>query len=131
MPEDAAKDAGKTTAAGVEAGDGGAEVSKECCTPTECNNTVSEERLDRYLALTTRARAESSPLAEADSDAGRQLAILMRMADDYSSDASHFKEIGDYVRSFAAINYAHAWIDAAVKLRLLDGHGHDELFTLP
>ena len=97
----------------------------------ECNNIVSEERLDHYLALTSRARAKSSPLVTADSDAGRQLAILMRMADDYSSDASHFKDRGDYVRSFAAINYAHAWIDAAVKLRLLDGHGDDELFTLP
>ena len=92
---------------------------------------VDEERLDRYLALTARARAKSTPLVESDSGAGRQLAILMRMADDYTTDASHFKEKGDYVRSFAAINYAHAWIDAAVKLRLLDGHGDDELFTLP
>ena len=33
--------------------------------------------------------------------------------------------------AFGAINYAHAWIDAGVKLRLLDGHGDDELFTLP
>jgi hypothetical protein len=56
---------------------------------------------------------------------------MMRMADDYSSDAQHFMDIGDYVRAFGAINYAHAWIDAGVKLRLLDGHGDDVLFTLP
>jgi len=55
----------------------------------------------------------------------------MRMADDYTSDAGYFMEKGDYIRAFGAINYAHAWIDAAVKLRLLDGHGDDELFTLP
>ena len=97
----------------------------------EVNRTVDEERLDHYLALTARAGADSTPLVAADSDAGRQLQVLLRMADDYSSDATHFKEKGDYVRSFAAINYAHAWIDAAVKLRLLDGHGDDELFTLP
>jgi hypothetical protein len=53
------------------------------------------------------------------------------MADDYSSDAKHFLDIGDRVRAFGAINYAHAWIDAAVKLRLLDGHDDDVLFTLP
>lgn len=53
------------------------------------------------------------------------------MADDYCSDAIHFREKGDYLRSFGAINYAHAWIDAGVKLGLLDGHGDDELFTLP
>jgi hypothetical protein len=56
---------------------------------------------------------------------------MMRMADDYSSDAHHFLKIGDRVRAFGAINYAHAWIDAAVKLRLLDGHDDDVLFTLP
>ena len=55
----------------------------------------------------------------------------MRMADDYASDAKHFMENGDYVRAFGAINYAHAWIDAGIKLRLLDGHGDDNLFTLP
>ena len=32
--------------------------------------------------------------------------------------------------AFGAINYAHAWIDAGVKLRLLNGHGDDNLFTL-
>lgn len=37
----------------------------------------------------------------------------------------------DLIRAFGAINYAHAWIDAGVKLRLLDGHGDDVLFTLP
>jgi hypothetical protein len=56
---------------------------------------------------------------------------MMRMADDYASDAQHFLKIGDRVRAFGAINYAHAWIDAGVKLGLLDGHGDDVLFTLP
>jgi len=60
-----------------------------------------------------------------------QLDILLRMADDYASDAKHFMDTGDFVRAFGAINYAHAWIDAGVKLRLLDGHGDDNLFTLP
>jgi hypothetical protein len=53
------------------------------------------------------------------------------MADDYASDAQYFLKQGDLIRAFGAINYAHAWIDAGVKLRLLDGHGDDVLFTLP
>ena len=53
------------------------------------------------------------------------LDILLRMADDYASDAKHFMES---VRDLGAINYAHAWIDAH---GLLDGHGDDNLFTLP
>ena len=70
-------------------------------------------------------------MVEENSEGGKQLKILLMMADDYCSDAIHFREKGDYIRSFGAINYAHAWIDAGVKLGLLDGHGDDELFTLP
>ena len=43
----------------------------------------------------------------------------------------HFMDNGDYVRAFGAINYAHAWIDAAVRIGLMDGHDDDRLFTLP
>jgi hypothetical protein len=56
---------------------------------------------------------------------------MMEMADSYTSDAKWFAEQGDLVRAFGAINYAHAWIDCAVKIGLLDGHDDDNLFTLP
>ena len=95
------------------------------------DNVVTEEKLNHYIDLTKRARAKATPIHEEGPEQSEQLAIMMRMADDYSSDAQHFMDIGDYVRAFGAINYAHAWIDAGVKLRLLDGHGDDVLFTLP
>ena len=56
---------------------------------------------------------------------------MMRMCDDYVSDATHFASKGDLVSAFGAINYAHAWLDAAVRIGFLDGHGDDRLFTLP
>ena len=56
---------------------------------------------------------------------------MLRMFDDYLSDSEHFLENGDFVRAFGAVNYAHAWIDCAVKTGLLNGHGDDRLFTLP
>ena len=40
---------------------------------------------------------------------------MIRMFDDYLSDSEHFLEQGDLVRAFGAINYAHAWIDCAVR----------------
>ena len=98
---------------------------------TNIDNTISQERLQHYLDLTKQARAKATAIHSEGSKEADMLAVLLRMADDYSSDAKHFMEIGDYVRAFGAINYAHAWIDAGVKLRLLDGHGDDELFTLP
>ena len=56
---------------------------------------------------------------------------MMRLSDDYISDAKYFLENGDLVRAFGAINYSHAWIDAAVRIGFMDGHGDDVLFTLP
>jgi len=95
------------------------------------NDIITEEKLNHYLDLTSRARDKASPVHEEGSVESSQLEIMLKMADDYASDAKHFMDNGDYVRAFGAINYAHAWIDAGVKLRLLDGHGDDELFTLP
>ena len=92
---------------------------------------VTTQRVDKYLDITTRARNKATPLVEENSEDGKRLAIMLKMADDYTFDARHFLKIGDYVRAFGAINYAHAWIDAGVKLGLLDGHGDDVLFTLP
>jgi hypothetical protein len=92
---------------------------------------ITVERVEKYLDITRRAREKATPIHEQGSRQARDLAAMMRMADDYASDAAHFLSIGDRVRAFGAINYAHAWIDAGVKLGLLDGHGDDVLFTLP
>ena len=92
---------------------------------------VTAQRVEKYLDITSRARDKATPLVEQDSEEGSRLEIMLKMADDYAFDAKHFLKIGDHVRAFGAINYAHAWIDAGVKLGLLDGHGDDVLFTLP
>ena len=92
---------------------------------------VTTQRVEKYLDITKRARDKATPLVEDNSSDGVRLSTLLKMADDYAFDARHFLKIGDHVRAFGAINYAHAWIDAGVKLGLLDGHGDDVLFTLP
>nr|AIE93372.1 hypothetical protein conserved in archaea [uncultured marine group II/III euryarchaeote AD1000_34_D01]AIE98321.1 hypothetical protein conserved in archaea [uncultured marine group II/III euryarchaeote KM3_05_F04]AIF20136.1 hypothetical protein conserved in archaea [uncultured marine group II/III euryarchaeote KM3_88_E02] len=100
-------------------------------TPNPERREVSGELVEKYLNLTTLARAKATPLNAPQSDEGATLADMMRMCDDYAADARHFMESGDLVRAFGAINYAHAWLDAAVRIGLLDGHGDDQLFTLP
>ena len=95
----------------------------------ELATEVTIELIEKYLDLTARARAKATPLAQGE-DADR-LADMLRMCDDYTADSRHFMESGDLVRAFGAINYAHAWLDAAVRIGLLDGHDDDQLFTLP
>ena len=82
------------------------------------DDRVTKSKLEHYVNLTKMAREKATRIPLEGTPESTQLDILLRMADDYA-------------RAFGAINYAHAWIDAGVKLRLLDGHGDDNLFTLP
>jgi hypothetical protein len=92
---------------------------------------ISKQRLDHYLNLTTTAREKVNVMQHLSVQQQHDVQVLLEMADAYIADAHYFSKQGDYIRSFGAINYAHAWIDAGVKLRLLDGQGDDVLFTLP
>ncbi|MDP6900263.1 MAG: DUF357 domain-containing protein [Candidatus Thalassarchaeaceae archaeon] len=98
---------------------------------SEQKTEVTEELIDQYLNLTNAARAKATPIHETGTPEAERLGIMMEMADAYTSDAKWFQVNGDLVRAFGAINYAHAWIDCAVKIGLLDGHGDDAMFTLP
>lgn len=51
------------------------------------------------------------------------------MASNYLSDAGHFEKKGDFVNAFAALNYAHGWIDAGVRLGIFDVNDN-KLFTI-
>ena len=93
-------------------------------------NIVTQEKVEKYLNLTAEARIKATPITT-NSEDERKLQSMLRMCDDYQNDARHFMENGDLVRAFGAINYAHAWIDAAVRIGLMDGHDDDRLFTLP
>ena len=92
---------------------------------------LSEGLVEHYLELTTAALAKATPLVESDSLDARRLESMLSMARDYLSDAEHFRDSGDLLRAYGAANYAHAWLDAAVRIGFLDGHGDDDLFTLP
>ena len=55
---------------------------------------------------------------------------FLDMAQRYYDDALHFEEKGDRVTAFAALNYAHGWLDSGARLGLFDV-GHDSvLFTV-
>lgn len=92
--------------------------------------TLSKEQVSRYIAISKEARAKATQ-KDLDDQQEKNLESMMRMFDDYLSDAEHFLSEGDLVRAFGAVNYAHAWIDSAVRIGLMDGHGDDRLFTLP
>jgi uncharacterized protein len=81
------------------------------------NNTITQEKLDKYFSITKEAlemakdKFDNSRLAEAED--------FFDMASRYYSDAEHFfNDKKDMVLAFAALNYAHGWLDAGARIGL-------------
>jgi hypothetical protein len=86
--------------------------------------------LEKYLRLTREALGRVAPAAPARSYLRGAADDFLSMARAYLSDAEHFSQEGDADRALAAASYAHGWLDAGVRLGLLDGGEDDQRFTL-
>jgi hypothetical protein len=77
---------------------------------------ITREKLEKYFAITKEAldkvRGNFDPARKKDA------ADFYDMASRYYSDAQHFLSKGDYVNAFAAVNYAHGWLDAGARIGL-------------
>jgi uncharacterized protein len=91
---------------------------------------TSTELLDKYLRLTTEALDRVKPATPNRSFLHGAAQDFLTMARAYLTDARHFQERGDLDRALAAVSYAHGWLDAGVRLGLLDGGEDDARFTL-
>ena len=90
-------------------------------------NEITEEKLKKYFDLTGRALVEvkKNIIEGREKDAKE----IVDMVTNYLSDARHFEEKGDWVNAFAALNYAHGWLDSGVRLCVFDVNNRD-LFTV-
>jgi len=90
-------------------------------------NKISKEKLEKYFDLTGRGLAEVKEhvIAGKESEAGE----IVEMVSNYFSDARHFEEKGKWVLAFAALNYAHGWLDCGVRTGVFDVTDRD-LFTI-
>lgn len=90
-------------------------------------NKISAEKLAKYFKLTETALGEvKKNIIE-----GREVDAkeIIDMVSNYVSDAHHFEDKGDIVNAFAALNYAHGWLDSGVRLKVFDVND-DRLFTV-
>lgn len=79
-------------------------------------NEVTEEKIDKYLNLTNKALQKAKKAMN--SKRKKEAEIVYDMANRYFKDANYFKSKGMLVTAFAAINYAHGWLDSGSKLGL-------------
>ena len=75
---------------------------------------ITEKKLKQYLELTEKALK----IAEKNIDPAKKQEAkeILAMTEAYLSDSKHFKKQGNLVNSFAAVNYAHGWLDSGARL---------------
>ena len=88
---------------------------------------ITKQRLKKYFSLTSKALE----IAEKSGIKGKEKEFLeiTEMVTNYLSDAKYFESKGDFVNAFAALNYAHGWLDAGARLDIFDVKD-DKLFTV-
>ena len=73
---------------------------------------IGKDKLDKYFSVARKALSEVTKSPEnvdiTDSTRGSFIDTIER----YLKDAEHFESKGDLVNAFAALNYAHGWLDA-------------------
>lgn len=93
-------------------------------------NSISDDHYARYRDLSRRA-LEKARICVPDRTHLYALAKDgIDMVERYLSDADHFEKQGDRVRAFAAVTYAHGWLDALARIGVLDVDHDSELFTV-
>ncbi|HIH25955.1 DUF357 domain-containing protein [Candidatus Woesearchaeota archaeon] len=91
---------------------------------------VTDKKLEKYFDVTGRALKKVKINTNVKINIKEAAEDFLDMAKRYYSDAKHFRDKGDYVTAFAALNYAHGWLDAGARIGLFDVDHDSELFTV-
>lgn len=91
---------------------------------------ITPEKLSRYFEITGKALKKVKIAKEKEISWKAAAEDFFDMAQRYYSDAEHFQKKGDSVTAFAALNYAHGWLDAGARLGLFDVGKDNVLFTV-
>lgn len=88
---------------------------------------IIPEKLKKYFNLTSKALKEvKKNIIKGKESYAKE---IIEMVENYLSDAKHFEKNKDFVNAFAALNYAHGWLDSGVRLDIFNVTD-DKLFTV-
>lgn len=77
---------------------------------------ILDEKLDQYFDVAKKALDEVRIIVPKGSHLELVAYDYLDMAKRYYSDADYYKGKGDYVTSFASLNYLHGFLDAGARL---------------
>jgi hypothetical protein len=79
-------------------------------------NTITQEKIDKYFKITSEALEKVKENIVKEEEAKE----IIEMVENYLSDAKYFENKGDRVNAFAALNYAHGWLDSGARLKIFN-----------
>lgn len=92
------------------------------------NNTITLAKLEHYFSITKQALEKAKVAFNPEQE--EKAAQFFDMAQRYFNDAQYFlKQKEDAVLAFAALNYAHGWLDAGATVGFFQVTD-DRLFTV-
>ncbi|MBT4166091.1 DUF357 domain-containing protein [archaeon] len=88
---------------------------------------ITNAKIEKYYDLSSRALkiARGAVVKKRKKEADE----IFLMVECYLSDSLYFKEKGDFVNAYGALNYAHGWLDCGARLKIFDVKD-DKLFTV-
>jgi uncharacterized protein len=93
-------------------------------------NEITQEKLNKYFDVTQRALDKIKISAPENTHFFNSANDFLDMATRYFKDAKYFESKNDFVNAFAALNYAHGWLDAGARIGLFDVDRDSKLFTV-
>ena len=91
---------------------------------------ITDKKLDKYFDVTGRALKKVKIVSKGSINFKDTAEDFFDMASRYYKDAEFFRKKGDIVNAFAALNYAHGWLDAGARIGLFDVDHDNVLFTV-
>ncbi|MAG39973.1 hypothetical protein CMI41_03325 [Candidatus Pacearchaeota archaeon] len=91
------------------------------------DNEITIEKVEKYFDLTESALGVVRKNIISGKE--KESKEIIEMVTNYVSDAHHFFDKEDLVNAFAALNYAHGWLDSGVRLKVFNVDD-DRLFTV-
>lgn len=75
---------------------------------------ITKDKLEKYYKITKEAIEKAKLSKSKFSDDIRN--DFLNMIESYYKDAMYFESKGNIVNAFAALNYAHGWLDAGARI---------------
>ena len=91
------------------------------------DDRIKKSKIKKYYDLTSKALAIAKKSVMKTKEV--QAHEIIQMVECYLFDSKHFEKKGDYVNSFACLNYAHGWLDSGARLRIFEVTDN-KLFTV-